>query len=60
MCIFACVLLAILGLTLNVDMISMLQQNKYRNDYPLMIFQGTAMLQKPAPRCRIVGKPVDD
>lgn len=36
------------------------EQNKYRNDYPLMIFQGTAMLQKPAPRCRIVGKSVDD
>ncbi|KAH9660464.1 PHD-type domain-containing protein [Citrus sinensis] len=35
------------------------EQNKYRNDYPLMIFQGTSMLQKPVPKCRIVGKSVD-
>ncbi|XP_044505986.1 uncharacterized protein LOC123225790 [Mangifera indica] len=31
-------------------------QNKYRNDYPLMIFQGTSMLEKSVPKCRIVGK----
>ncbi|KAL5763921.1 hypothetical protein ACOSQ2_016515 [Xanthoceras sorbifolium] len=31
------------------------EQNAYRNDYPLMIFQGTTMLQKTVPKCRIVG-----
>ncbi|XP_044481777.1 uncharacterized protein LOC123208372 [Mangifera indica] len=34
------------------------EQNKYRNDYPLMIFQGTSMLKKPVPKCRIFSKSV--
>ncbi|KAJ0084226.1 hypothetical protein Patl1_30553 [Pistacia atlantica] len=34
------------------------EQNKYRNDYPMMIFQGTSMLEKAVPKCRIVAKSV--
>ncbi|KAK3175548.1 hypothetical protein Dsin_033196 [Dipteronia sinensis] len=30
--------------------------NKFRNDYPLIIFQGTSMLQKKVPKYRFVGK----
>ncbi|CAI0398054.1 unnamed protein product [Linum tenue] len=29
---------------------------KFRKDYQMMVFQGTSMLQKPVPNCRIVGK----
>ncbi|KAK0604747.1 hypothetical protein LWI29_019050 [Acer saccharum] len=32
------------------------EQNKFRNDYPLIIFQGTSMLQKKVPKYRFVGK----
>ncbi|XP_010267307.1 PREDICTED: uncharacterized protein LOC104604586 [Nelumbo nucifera] len=30
-----------------------------RKDCQMMTFQGTAMLQKPVPRCRIIGKPTE-
>ncbi|KAK1575853.1 hypothetical protein Q3G72_008899 [Acer saccharum] len=32
------------------------QQNKFRNDYPLIIFKGTSMLQKKVPKYSFVGK----
>ncbi|KAK1589518.1 hypothetical protein Q3G72_034876 [Acer saccharum] len=32
------------------------EQNKFRNDYPLIIFKGTSMLQKKVPKYRFVGK----
>ncbi|KAI9186347.1 hypothetical protein LWI28_016428 [Acer negundo] len=32
------------------------EQNKFRNDYPLIIFQGTSILQKKVPKYRLVGK----
>ncbi|KAK1563049.1 hypothetical protein Q3G72_021459 [Acer saccharum] len=32
------------------------QQNKFRYDYPLIIFKGTSMLQKKVPKYRFVGK----
>ncbi|KAJ9178037.1 hypothetical protein P3X46_009955 [Hevea brasiliensis] len=29
---------------------------KFRKNYQMMVFQGTSMLQKPVPKCRIVGR----
>jgi hypothetical protein len=33
-----------------------LQLMEYRRRYQIMVFQGALMLQKPVPKCRIVGK----
>ncbi|KDP43951.1 hypothetical protein JCGZ_05418 [Jatropha curcas] len=30
---------------------------KFRKEYQMMVFQGTAMLRKSVPKCRIVGRP---
>lgn len=32
------------------------QLGEYKNNCPLMIFQGTSLLQKPVPKCKIVSK----
>ena len=33
-----------------------LQLMEYRKSYQIMEFQGSLMLQKPVPKCRVVGK----
>lgn len=32
---------------------------KYKKDYQMMTFQGTSMLQKPVPKCRVINKSKD-
>ncbi|XP_015873637.2 uncharacterized protein LOC107410688 [Ziziphus jujuba] len=37
------------------DKLAQDQINKYRKYHPIMIFQGTSVLWKPVPKCRIIG-----
>ena len=52
----ACIHTSYLMYYLTNACVAVLQLMEYRKSYQIMEFQGSLMLQKPVPECRVVGK----